>query len=573
VDNQVDPVAPSADEADGSAPQLDKAVRKSSATKAESEQDTPAEKQAGTKVESGPEAQPSAPSAGAGMKTDSAATTVQAETRTAQAGTNTAQAESKTAQAESKNGSSGGAGAASPASLTKVQDAKRSDATIPKAAVPQGFNAKPGSAKPESAKPEGNRPEGNGRPEMPVKPLGASAADTIAAPVQSAAAGSQANRPARPDNAAQEAESTSTLAAAALARELTGAGFASPGFASPDLSQSRPASPSGAQRPSTAETNPWVSPASTGDQPSPRPSVWTPVSSTKAQAVTGQAATAEAATAQAATAEPAAAQPATSQRATAQPATGQAATTQAPAASGTAAPPRPAYSPTGAPPNGGQAESAGVAHPAAAQAPDPYSAAAAAQAAAASVRSDSKKSKVAGPFARPGKKNKLKPSAVRRPGGAIGNGKSAVTVKSKPGTLRSPAAQAKGARSDGAEARDAQLVLSRIEPWSVMKFSFMVSLIGWLVLFVAVAVIYFAFSSLGVFHSIEQTIGLVTSSSGNPGSNAASWFSAGTVLGYTMLAGAIDVILITALATVGAVVYNAVTRLSGGVEITLQEAD
>jgi hypothetical protein len=412
--------------------------------------------------------------------------------------------------------------------------------------VPQGFNTKPGSAKPE-----GNRPEGNGRPDVPAKPLGASAADTIAAPVQSAA-GTSATHPGKPDDAAQEAESTSTLAAAALARELTGAGFASPGFASPDLSQARPASPSGPQRSSTAETNPWVSPASPaspGGQPSPRPSVWTPASSTKAQAAT--------------------AQPATAQPATAQPATA----AQASAAPGTAAPPRPAYSPGGAPPAGVQAESAGVGQTATTHAPDPYAAPSAAQAAAASVRSGSKKSKVGGPFARPGKKNRLKPSAVGRPGGAIGNGKSAMTVKSRPGTLRSPAAQAKGARSDGAEARDAQLVLSRIEPWSVMKFSFMVSLIGWLVLFVAVAVIYFAFSSLGVFHSIEQTIGLVTSSNGNPGSNAASWFSAGTVLGYTMLAGAIDVILITALATVGAVVYNAVTRLSGGVEITLQEAD
>jgi hypothetical protein len=106
-----------------------------------------------------------------------------------------------------------------------------------------------------------------------------------------------------------------------------------------------------------------------------------------------------------------------------------------------------------------------------------------------------------------------------------------------------------------------------------MKFSFMVSLVGWVVLFVVVAAIFYLFSSLGVFHQIEQTIGLVTSSKGSPGSNAAGWFSASTVLGYTMLAGAIDVVLITALATVGAVIYNLVTTLSGGIEITLKEAD
>jgi Transmembrane domain of unknown function (DUF3566) len=150
-----------------------------------------------------------------------------------------------------------------------------------------------------------------------------------------------------------------------------------------------------------------------------------------------------------------------------------------------------------------------------------------------------------------------------------------MTVKSRPAATRRPAAQlsGKGIRPDGTELRDAQLVLSRIEPWSVMKFSFMASLVGFVILFVAVAVLYFFFSALGVFSSIEHTIQLVTASGGSAGSNAASWFSAGTVLGYTMLAGAIDVILITALSTVGAVIYNAVSHVAGGVEITLREAD
>ncbi len=106
-----------------------------------------------------------------------------------------------------------------------------------------------------------------------------------------------------------------------------------------------------------------------------------------------------------------------------------------------------------------------------------------------------------------------------------------------------------------------------------MKFSFMVSLVGWIVLFIAVALLFYALRAFGVFHSIEQTVSITTSSKGNSGANAASWFSASTVLGYTMLAGAINVVLITAMSTVGAVVYNVVTHVSGGVEVTLREAD
>jgi hypothetical protein len=126
----------------------------------------------------------------------------------------------------------------------------------------------------------------------------------------------------------------------------------------------------------------------------------------------------------------------------------------------------------------------------------------------------------------------------------------------------------------GAPTRRAQLVLARIEPWSVMKFSFMVSLVGWVILFVAVAALYYVLSKLGVFHSIQSTITDVTSSKGASGADAnGQWFSASRILGYTMLVGAVNVVLITALATVGAVVYNLVTYLAGGIEVTLKETD
>jgi hypothetical protein len=102
----------------------------------------------------------------------------------------------------------------------------------------------------------------------------------------------------------------------------------------------------------------------------------------------------------------------------------------------------------------------------------------------------------------------------------------------------------------------------------------MVSLVGWVILFVAVAALYYVLSKLGVFHSIQSTITDVTSSKGTSGSDASGqWFSASRILGYTMLVGAVNVVLITALATVGAVVYNLVTYLAGGIEVTLKETD
>src|SRR3984957_7568713 len=144
-----------------------------------------------------------------------------------------------------------------------------------------------------------------------------------------------------------------------------------------------------------------------------------------------------------------------------------------------------------------------------------------------------------------------------------------------PGTAAGSAALGGAAASarPGTQARRAGLVVSRLEPWSVMKFSFLMSLVAWVVLFVAVAFLYFVLSSLGVFTSIQHTLTSVTSSSGSTGTQLSHWFSASRVLGYTMLLGAVNIVLITALSTVGAMIYNLVTHLGGGIEVTLRETD
>jgi hypothetical protein len=206
---------------------------------------------------------------------------------------------------------------------------------------------------------------------------------------------------------------------------------------------------------------------------------------------------------------------------------------------------------------------------AAMRAAPPYPATAAAQAAAAAMASESK---LASPFSAL-TKSRPKPARPAKPGKTAKPPKPSSGQKKKPPRPQEFRSPQQGLPSSGGSTRRAQLVLSRIEPWSVMKFSFMISLVGWVVLFVAVAGIYFVLSKIGVFTSIESTIGQVTFSKGHPGSNAASWFAASRVLGYTMLAGAINVVLITALATVGAVVYNLVTHLAGGIEVTLKETD
>ncbi|GHD32561.1 hypothetical protein GCM10007147_36290 [Nocardiopsis kunsanensis] len=124
--------------------------------------------------------------------------------------------------------------------------------------------------------------------------------------------------------------------------------------------------------------------------------------------------------------------------------------------------------------------------------------------------------------------------------------------------------------------RKAHLTVSRVEPWSVMKFSFVVSLVCFIVLFVAVAVIYATLSLLGVFDELTSMLTALLEGDGGEdelGLNPAAWFSPGRVLGLTGVVGALNIVLLTALATVGGMLYNLVADLVGGVDITLSEAE
>jgi hypothetical protein len=138
-----------------------------------------------------------------------------------------------------------------------------------------------------------------------------------------------------------------------------------------------------------------------------------------------------------------------------------------------------------------------------------------------------------------------------------------------PVTMRNTPQKKQSKRS----ARQAHLTIARVEPWSVMKFSFVVSLVAFVILFVAVSVLYGVLSGLGVFDSLQRVVASITSSQGSAGVNAKAWFSASKVLGYTALLGSLNIVLITAISTIGSVVYNLTSRLVGGVEVTLRETE
>ncbi|MHB1739932.1 MAG: DUF3566 domain-containing protein [Actinomycetes bacterium] len=114
------------------------------------------------------------------------------------------------------------------------------------------------------------------------------------------------------------------------------------------------------------------------------------------------------------------------------------------------------------------------------------------------------------------------------------------------------------------------LRLRRVDPWSVMKVSVVLAATVGLVLVVAVVALWWALDSWGVFQAAVTTVDQVAGS-GTGSTVVAGYLGFSTVLGLSLVLWVVDVVLITALATLGAVVYNVVAALTGGLEVTLRE--
>jgi hypothetical protein len=156
-------------------------------------------------------------------------------------------------------------------------------------------------------------------------------------------------------------------------------------------------------------------------------------------------------------------------------------------------------------------------------------------------------------------------------GGAVGGAASGLANSVSSAWQRRGSARTIQARKS--TKRQAMLTLARVEPWSVMKFSFVASVVAFIILFVAVAVLYMVLSALGVFDSLQNSVSSITSSQGSAGTNISHWFSASLILGYTAMLGALNIVLITAISTVGSVIYNLIAKTIGGIEVTLRETD
>ncbi|MBO0652346.1 DUF3566 domain-containing protein [Streptomyces triculaminicus] len=154
-------------------------------------------------------------------------------------------------------------------------------------------------------------------------------------------------------------------------------------------------------------------------------------------------------------------------------------------------------------------------------------------------------------------------------------GKAVPAARQAPDRAEAPAARpaARTAPADvtAPRTRKARLRVAKADPWSVMKVSFLLSVALGVCTIVAATVLWLVMDTMGVFSAVGGTVSDATASGEGGGFDLESFLSLPHVLLFTSIIAVIDVVLATALATLGAFVYNLSAGFVGGVELTLAE--
>ncbi|MER6984565.1 DUF3566 domain-containing protein, partial [Streptomyces carpinensis] len=167
----------------------------------------------------------------------------------------------------------------------------------------------------------------------------------------------------------------------------------------------------------------------------------------------------------------------------------------------------------------------------------------------------------------PGERQPQQPAGPYHPPQAYPAAAGAAPDAGQSGSVRRPRT---GARTTP-RTRKARLRVAKADPWSVMKVSFLLSIALGICTIVAASVLWMVMDAMGVFTTVGGTISEATGSNESNGFDLQSFLSLPHVLMFTAIIAVIDVVLATALATLGAFIYNLSAGFVGGIELTLAE--
>jgi len=121
-----------------------------------------------------------------------------------------------------------------------------------------------------------------------------------------------------------------------------------------------------------------------------------------------------------------------------------------------------------------------------------------------------------------------------------------------------------------AKVRRARLLVSKVDPWSVLKMAFLLSVALGIVTVVAAIVLWTVLDLTGIFNQVDSLLGTLAGSEGG-GFELKKIASLGQVASFATIIAVVNVVLLTALSMLSAVLYNISATLVGGVGVTLTD--
>jgi hypothetical protein len=117
--------------------------------------------------------------------------------------------------------------------------------------------------------------------------------------------------------------------------------------------------------------------------------------------------------------------------------------------------------------------------------------------------------------------------------------------------------------------RRVRLSVSRIDPWSIMKLAFLLAVAVAVMTVVATAVVWYVLNDLGIFATIQDFIRETVGAEATV--NIIQFVEFERVISLATLISLINIVLMTAIATIMAILYNITAALVGGVHLTLTD--
>lgn len=146
----------------------------------------------------------------------------------------------------------------------------------------------------------------------------------------------------------------------------------------------------------------------------------------------------------------------------------------------------------------------------------------------------------------------------------------------QPQTVVSPTPEATPTRRPRrvSSVRRTRVVIRQVAPLSVLKTSLIFYLCVWLIVFLALAIIYMLMSAVGAVDSLEKLLGLFFSPPGQDISTRGATpieINEGVVFTWLFFGGCVMTAIWALLNVLAAFLYNLISDVVGGVEVTLAE--